>query len=670
MIRVKAPARSRPTAPPEHRPGSVNRRVSAAFSVLLLLFSAVVTVQLFAGERLQDDRQLHADRVDAVRHANEAVLQNMTNAETGVRGFQLTGEPDFLGPYDTGKVGAFASFDAAEAGTTDSHVKELLFVERQAATRWLTAYAVPVVLAGVADADRVRIARGKEMFDHFRVTNSLVAGAIADERETIVSADRRRARLAQLFFAALDVIFVGVTLMLLAVGRRQLLGPVEHIRLTLQRLAAGDRSARAVPRGPGEMRAVIGTLNHLAAETERLLDAEQARSRRNELRQGVAAELHASLDTDRTAERITRLIATALGADAVHVHVAVEPGKMIAVSWPPDAASLSGRSLQDITTGRPGIVQNVPHTAGALAIPLGGDADCPPGLIYLVRHADPVWQPDERLLLAGLGREIDHAVRQQRLQHRQARLISELRELDERKDAFVATVTHELRTPLTSILGYTEMLADGDGGELSPQQRRGVSAILRNALRLQETIGDLLLLDRANSRLGASYATVDLAGPAAAAADALAGAARAKDIAVTATFAGPAWVYGDAGQLERVLRNLLDNAIKFTGQGGRIDFRVEVAHGRAVVAVTDTGIGIPADDLPGLGTPFHRATNAMNQAVQGSGLGLAIVHNIVGEHGGTVTAESRVGRGSTFTMTLPAVASPVPDAPAEPLPAG
>jgi signal transduction histidine kinase len=163
---------------------------------------------------------------------------------------------------------------------------------------------------------------------------------------------------------------------------------------------------------------------------------------------------------------------------------------------------------------------------------------------------------------------------------------------------------------------------------------------------------------------------VDLAGPAAAAADALAGAARAKDIAVTATLAGPAWVYGDAGQLERVLRNLLDNAIKFTGQGGRIDFRVEVAHGRAVVAVTDTGIGIPADDLPGLGTPFHRATNAMNQAVQGSGLGLAIVHNIVGEHGGTVTAESRVGRGSTFTMTLPAVASPVPDAPAEPLPAG
>jgi len=662
---VKAPARSRPTAPHEHRPGSVNRRVSAAFLVLLLLFSAVVTVQLFVGERLAEGRERHVDRVDAVRHANDAVLQNMTNAETGVRGFQLTGQRDFLGPYDSGRVGAFTSFDEAEAGTTRTDIKRLLFVERQAAGRWLTAYAVPIVLAGVADANPERAGRGKAMFDDFRAANAAVDRAVAAEMATVVAADRRQAWLAQLLFAGLDMAFIAVTLVLLAIGRRQLLGPVEHIRLTLQRLAAGDRSARAVPSGPGEMRVVIGTLNHLAAESARLLDAEQARNRRNDLRQGVAAELHGSLETDRTAERIARLIGTALGADAVHAHVAVEPGKTVAVSWPPDAPSLSGRTVQDVTSGQPGIVLSVPHVAGAVAIPLGGDTDCPPGLIYLVRHHNPVWGPEERVLLAGLGREIDHAVRQQRLQHRQARLINELRELDERKDAFVATVTHELRTPLTSILGYTEMLADGDGGELSPQQGRGVAAILRNALRLQDTIGDLLLLDRANSRLGVPYATVDLAGPAAAAAAGLANVARAKDLAVTVSLAGPAWVYGDAGQLERVLRNLLDNAIKFTGPGGRIGYRLAVTEAGAVVSVTDTGIGIPADDLPGLGTPFHRAANAMDQAVQGSGLGLAIVHNIVGEHGGTVAAESRVGQGSTFTMTLPSVAEPQLNAPAE-----
>jgi signal transduction histidine kinase len=118
-------------------------------------------------------------------------------------------------------------------------------------------------------------------------------------------------------------------------------------------------------------------------------------------------------------------------------------------------------------------------------------------------------------------------------------------------------------------------------------------------------------------------------------------------------------VNGDAGQLQRALRHLVQNAIKFTGPGGRIGCRLGAGDGtagEAVVSVTDTGIGIPENDLPGLFTPFHRAANAMDRAVQGAGLGLAIVHNIVAEHGGAVAVRSRVDEGSTFTVTLPAVA--------------
>ena len=112
----------------------------------------------------------------------------------------------------------------------------------------------------------------------------------------------------------------------------------------------------------------------------------------------------------------------------------------------------------------------------------------------------------------------------------------------------------------------------------------------------------------------------------------------------------------------------MDNAIKFSHPGGRIGCRLAAEGGRAVLTVTDAGIGIPADDLPGLFTPFHRATNAMDQAVQGSGLGLAIVADIVAEHGGSVTARSDVGHGSTFTVTLPAATAGVPDeAAAEPV---
>jgi signal transduction histidine kinase len=620
--------------------GSVNRRVGLGFAVLLLLFLAVVTVQLIVGERLQNERQSTADRLDEVRAANESVLQNMTDAETGVRGFQLTGRKDFLDPYDTGRVGAFTAFDTAEAGTRSATVRRLLYAERGAASHWLYAYAVPIVLGGVADDTRAD--RGKQMFDAVRKSNAAVTRAVAAERRAAFARAQRTYRLAQLGFAGLDVLFIAFALLLFAIGRRQLLAPLEHIRLTLQRLAAGDRSARAVPRGPGEMRVVIGTLNHLAAQTERLLDAEQARSLRNELRQAVAAELQGGLDASLTASRIAALLGATLRADAVHAEVTVSPGRTVKVCWPPEAPSLSGRTVHDVLAGRPGAVMTVPHTSGAVAIPLAGDADCPPGLIYLVRRDEPVWRPEERMLLATLGREIYHAVRQQRLHHQQSRLIGDLRVLDERKDAFVATVTHELRTPLTSILGYTEMLSDGDGGELSALQQRGVAAILRNALRLQETVGDLLLLDRGTGRQGAVYLPVDLAAVASSVAAEVEPAAEAKSLVLTVDCAGPAWVSGDEGQLRRAVHNLLDNAIKFTTAGGRIGCRIAVRDGTAEITVTDTGIGIPADDLAGLG----------------SGLGLAIVHNIMAEHGGTIEAESQLDAGSTFTMTLPVVQAP------------
>jgi signal transduction histidine kinase len=136
--------------------------------------------------------------------------------------------------------------------------------------------------------------------------------------------------------------------------------------------------------------------------------------------------------------------------------------------------------------------------------------------------------------------------------------------------------------------------------------------------------------------------------------DTVSEAARAKDIRGEVDVE-PAWVRGDGAQLEHALRKLVDNAIKFTPAGGRFELRLATEGRNAVVTVADTGMGIPAEDLPGLFTPFHRGANAMDQAVQGPGLGLAIVRSIVTEHGGTVTATSELGQGSTFTVILPAV---------------
>ena len=503
---------------------SVRRRAAGGFALLLVLFLALVFLQLVAGERLRDQHAARADRITRSREANRAALQYMTDAETGVRGFQLTGGKKFLEPYDSGRAGAFTAFDDLAAGNTDGEVRRLVGVERQAAAHWLYAYAIPIVNAGVADADESRADRGKAMFDQLRNANADVDSAIEAEQLTTAARDRDAERLAQLLFAALSVLILATGLGLAVLHQRNLLHPVEHLRRTLRKLTAGDLSARAVVSGPAEMRTLIGTVNGLAEQTERLLAAEQARA----------------------------------------------------------------------------------------------------------------------------AREAEHALDQERLPLRQERLINELRILDEQKDVFVATVTHELRTPLTSILGHTEMLADDD---LSAAQRRSVEVILRNANRLRATVADLLVLDRGAERADAESVPVDVAALVTGLHADLGPAARAKDLDVELE-AEPAWVLGDAAHLERALRNLLENAIKFTPAGGRVGCRV-AAGDRVVVTVTDTGIGIPADDVPGLFTPFHRAANAMHLAVQGNGLGLAIVRAIVTEHGGSVTARSELDRGSSFTVTLP-----------------
>ncbi len=635
-------------------------RVAGGFAVLLLLFLVLIVAHFAVSERQRARHESQTQRIDVARDTNRDVLQYMTDAETGIRGFQITGDTAFLEPYTSGRAGAFSAVERLAATPLDAETAGLLLVEKQAAESWLYGYAIPIVNAGVADDDPARAARGKDLFDRVPTANADVSAAVETYEQTVGDGERADAQLSALLFAAL-VVLAGLGLAML--HQRHLLVPLEHIRLTLRRLADGDLSARAVPAGPGELRAVVGTLNDLAGETERLISAEKARVARSELRQAVTVQLQQNVGQGETARRIAELIGRTLGAEAVHSRITIQAGVPIAVTWPPSAVPLDAAIVESARSCGPGGSLEPAGLAGVLVIPLSGDAGCPPGLICVVRDGGREWSEEERRLLIGLAREIDHAAHQERLRLRQAKLINELRMLDEQKDVFVATVTHELRTPLTSILGYSEMLAEDEEqtAGLSPMQQRGLAAILRNAHRLEATVTDLLLLDRTSERIGSETIPVDLARLVAEVHGTLGIAARAKDL-ICELAAEPAWVRGDAVQLERALRNLLDNAIKFTPPGGRLQCRLACADDQAVVTVTDTGIGIPPDDVPGLFTPFHRAANAMDQVVQGKGLGLAIVRTIVHDHGGTVTARSELGRGSTFTVTLPLVR------PAEPMP--
>jgi CHASE3 domain sensor protein len=175
---------------------SVRARVDAGVVVVLLLFAGVVVTQVVVSDRLQTRHEHRVARVEAARDANNAVLQHLTDAETGVRGFQLTGDKAFLTPYDQGRIGAYTMLDEAAELTTDPTALRLLTAERAAASKWLYAFAYPVVNAGVADPGYSRTPRGKQLFDEIRAANAAVDRAIRADQAQVVAADRRAARLA------------------------------------------------------------------------------------------------------------------------------------------------------------------------------------------------------------------------------------------------------------------------------------------------------------------------------------------------------------------------------------------------------------------------------------------------------------------------------------------
>jgi signal transduction histidine kinase len=226
-----------------------------------------------------------------------------------------------------------------------------------------------------------------------------------------------------------------------------------------------------------------------------------------------------------------------------------------------------------------------------------------------------------------------------------------LRELDAMKDSFVSSVSHELRTPLTSMVGFLEILRDGEVGELNPDQAHMVEIIERNSHRLEHLIGDILVAARFDSgRMRFDMDFVDLG--------ALAGR-QVESIAATATAQGtrvrldvdpdvPA-VWGDAERLGQMIDNLLSNAVKFT-PGGTVTVTVGRQGDRAVLAVADTGVGMPAEDLDKVFDRFYRASTA--GTTQGTGLGLSITRSIAEAHGGTIGVTSEVGVGTTFRVEL------------------
>lgn len=235
--------------------------------------------------------------------------------------------------------------------------------------------------------------------------------------------------------------------------------------------------------------------------------------------------------------------------------------------------------------------------------------------------------------------------------------VTRVRGLEEARSRFVANVSHELRTPITSIKGYAETLMDG-AYEDPESLHRFLSIITRQAQRLNSLIEDLLTL----SRIEQEERNADILLEAGRVAEVAEGAvimcrhgAEAKGVTLRLTAEGDTTTRINAPLLQQAVTNLIDNAIKYSDEGGVVEIAVRRAEGAVVIAVSDTGCGIDAIHIPRLFERFYRVDEARSRKLGGTGLGLAIVKHITLIHGGRNSVESAPGTGSRFTIELPLV---------------
>jgi two-component system sensor histidine kinase SenX3 len=232
----------------------------------------------------------------------------------------------------------------------------------------------------------------------------------------------------------------------------------------------------------------------------------------------------------------------------------------------------------------------------------------------------------------------------------------ELQRVNKIRRDFVANVSHELKTPATSLKLLAESLEETLDED--PVQARLFAAQLKNETeRLANLITDLLDLARLESQETTDYPTlVDVRGVLMTVLARMRRVARKKDIALQWKRFGRAakyTVYGDETQLTSMFTNLVDNAVKYTPPGGRVEVVGGSEGSEIVISISDTGIGIPEGKIPRIFERFYRVDKARSKATGGTGLGLSIVRHVAQNHGGRVTVESIPGEGSTFIVSLP-----------------
>jgi signal transduction histidine kinase len=601
--------------------------LSGGVLVFVLSLEFVLVVHSFRSVQRHTRSEQRAEQTVVVATQIEKLVLDL---ETGTRGYVITHDPRFLQPWREaqrdlpGKSRSLKSL-AAAAWTAE--------LDRQWRA-YLTEWSKPLVRLTAANpkAAGVLIAQGggKARIDAIRrlVDRQLQLTEVRAARDRHQVAKERR------YGVAIGVAGIVVTILLFiaSIGYflRSAIAPIRSIAAATEEVAAGGLGVEVPERGAGE----VGSLATAFNEMSRSLAAQQRElAEQNVDLERLANVLRAVLDStidgillsdaegnvqlaNRPVITLTRGFGMSFEGTVVDRLLSVgdrmvDPAKyrraMERLRDNPDESTFD--EFEDALTGR--VFQG-------FTAPVRDDRGGFLGRIWTLR-------------------EVTHE-----------------RELDRLKDDFVATVSHELRTPLTSMMGFLEMIREGEAGELTDEQKRFLAIVYRSSERLQRLVGDLLFVARLDANgLQLQFAPVDVEELVHDAVESAGALARSRELHLDLELAPLPMVTGDRERLSQLVGNLISNALKFTPAGGRVTVRTFVDGSRAVIEVEDDGIGIPEAEQDRLFQRFFRSTTATEQAIPGTGLGLVISRAIAEAHGGTVDVRSEEGAGACFRVELP-----------------
>ncbi|MFL5963001.1 MAG: ATP-binding protein [Gaiellaceae bacterium] len=611
-----------------------------------ILIGGVVLAFIFASQFVLVIRSFGSIRDDTreQQHAQQSVIAALSveklvvDLETGTRGYVITRDKEFLDPY----VAARRSLPHESRLLMSLAPRPWSAKIDRLWRSYVADYATPLIRLAERAPLRARSTiadgEGKRRVDRIRrLLDPFVQG-----QSSVAARDEQRVQRAEQSGVVQGAVASGLRLFALAAITWYLLhsivAPIRRIAAATRRVAGGELDVAVPEEGPGEVGQLARSFNEMSRSLKRhQLDLAEQNLDLERLANVLRAVLDSTVDgillsdvdgnvqlANRPLVRLTGELGMSYEGPVVDRLLSVEHRVrekdayrevMESLRDNPDESTFN--EFEDTVSGRvfQGFTSPVVDARGGFL-----------GRIWTLRE------------------------------------VTQQRELDRLKDEFVATVSHELRTPLTSMMGFLQMIREGEAGELNDEQRRFLAIVYRSSERLQRLVGDLLFVARLDAAgLQLQIGDVQLDDIVRDAVESSGAVARAREVSLVADVHPVTPVRGDGERLSQLVANLISNALKFTPAGGSAVARAFGAGSSVVVEIADTGIGIPPAEQSSLFRRFFRASTAIEQAIPGTGLGLVISRAIAEAHGGTIGVTSVPGEGTTFRVELPLESEKVAD---------